>query len=176
MRGAFTQSKSCVLRVPLDMMVAGKSIPEEQASPPAEDSPKVDDDASKQDAAKGSDESADKTDNEASKKHQEEQQQAVMTLIQGVAIGQTKGGCWSIKQASILNSAVKQLTGNAEPSVLPVFDPSETPAEGVAPQQRCVIYLIQAVGFGQAKGAFNLEQAAILDTAIDVLTSENKSA
>lgn len=107
---------------------------------------------------------------------QEQEERAVITLIQGVAIAQTKGGCWSIKQAGILNSAVKQLTGNAEPTALPPFDPSETPAEGISPQQRCVIYLIQAVGFGQAKGAYNLEQAAILDNAIDVLTAEKPSA
>ena len=107
---------------------------------------------------------------------QEQEERAVITLIQGVAIAQTKGGCWSIKQAGILNSAVKQLTGNAEPAALPPFDPSEVPAEGISPQQRCVIYLIQAVGFGQAKGAYNLEQAAILDNAIDVLTAEKPSA
>ena len=87
--------------------------------------------------AEGVEEAADKPadgqDDSASKKQQEEQQQAVMTLIQGVAIGQAKGGCWSIKQASILNSAVKQLTGSGEPSVLPAFDPSETPAEGLPP-------------------------------------------
>ena len=107
---------------------------------------------------------------------QKEQQQAVATLIQGVAIAQAKGGCWSIKQASILNSAIKQLTGNADPGVLPAFDPTETPSEGLPPAQRCVIYLIQATGFGQAKGAFTLEQAAILDGAIDVLTTEKNAA
>ena len=111
-----------------------------------------------------------------SNKQQEEQQQAVVTLIQGVAIAQAKGGCWSIKQAGILNNAVKQLTGNAEPTALPPFDPTEAPAEQLPPQQRCVIYLIQAVGFGQNKGAYNLEQAAILDAAIDKLTTADTTA
>ena len=111
-----------------------------------------------------------------SNKQQEEQNQAVVTLIQGVAIAQAKGGCWSIKQAGVLNNAVKQLTGNAEPTALPPFDPSESPAEQLPPQQRCVIYLIQAVGFGQNKGAYNLEQAAILDAAIDKLTTADPAA
>ena len=111
-----------------------------------------------------------------SNKQQEEQNQAVVTLIQGVAIAQAKGGCWSIKQAGVLNNAVKQLTGNAEPTALPPFDPSEPPAEQLPPQQRCVIYLIQAVGFGQNKGAYNLEQAAILDAAIDKLTTADSTA
>lgn len=185
MQAAFTPSKICVVRVP-GQMTAGKvrasapTVPEDQPLLPCATVNEDPSDPPHEKPAEGVEEAADKPangqDDSASKKQQEEQQQAVMTLIQGVAIGQAKGGCWSIKQASILNSVVKQLTGSGEPSALPAFDPSETPAEGLPPQQRCVIYLIQAVGFGQAKGAFNLEQAAILDSAIDVLTSENKSA
>lgn len=136
-----------------------------QGAPKAEDAPQKD--------------AADATEKETpagdADPKQQEQQQAVATLIQGVAIAQSKGGCWSIKQAAILNNAIRQLTGNAEPSVLPAFDPSESPADNLPPSQRSVIYLIQAIGFGQAKGAFNLEQAGILDAALDVLTTENKS-
>ena len=158
-------------------MAAGKfvasapTIPEEQSeSPNRNDDPKADDVA-----VKGDQQDAENAAAETDPK-QVRQQQAVVTLIQGANIAQAKGGCWSIKQASILNNAIKQLTGNAEPSVLPVFDPAGAPAEGLPPQQRCVIYLIQAVGFGQAKGAYSLAEAAILADALEVLTSEDNNA
>lgn len=105
----------------------------------------------------------------------QERQQAVAILIQGVAIAQAKGGCWSIKQASILNKAIRQVTGNAEPVALPPFDATEAPPEEMPPTSRCIFYLIQGIGFGQAKGAFTLEQAAMLANAIDVLTNEAKA-
>lgn len=71
----------------------------------------------------------------------------VMTEAAGAAAGglhaypgsrdrPSKGGCWSIKQAEILHNTTRQLTGKAEPSVLPAFDPSESLPDNLPPSQR----------------------------------------